>query len=160
MLNTIIPSHFHQWRKHCEASRMSSGRGRENPPLYTRREPVIHLCSASELLAEKVPESVRSVSYYSVAIKPRNTRFVLWRASPQAVTVEAIGTRGTRLRNSSGALPRIASPPVPRFAPHRALPGYAVNTGSRNSDGSRDLRDVTRNNTQHCVLPHVRLQCL
>jgi hypothetical protein len=51
--------------------------------------------------------------------------------------------------------------PYPRCAPHHALIGYAVNTGPRNSkEGSRDLRDVTRNNTQRCVLLHVRLQRL
>jgi hypothetical protein len=44
------------------------------------------------------------------------------------------------------------------FAPHRALLGYAVNTGMRNSkEGPRDVR---RNNTEHRVLPHVRLQGL
>jgi hypothetical protein len=43
--------------------------------------------------------------------------------------------------------------PHPRFAPHRALLGYAVNNGLYNSkEGPRDLRDVTRNNTQRCVL--------
>jgi hypothetical protein len=51
--------------------------------------------------------------------------------------------------------------PYPRFAPHRALLGYAVNTGLRNSkEGQRDLRDITSNNTQRCVLLHVRLQRL
>jgi hypothetical protein len=51
--------------------------------------------------------------------------------------------------------------PYPRCAPHRALLGYAIKTGSRNSkDGSRDLRDVMCNNTQRCILPHVRLQRL
>jgi hypothetical protein len=46
--------------------------------------------------------------------------------------------------------------PYPRFAPHRTLLGllgYAVNIGLRNSkEELRDLRDVTRNNTQRCVL--------
>jgi hypothetical protein len=43
--------------------------------------------------------------------------------------------------------------PSPRFASHPVLLGYAVATGSRNSkDGPRNLRDVTRNNTQRCVL--------
>jgi hypothetical protein len=43
--------------------------------------------------------------------------------------------------------------PYHRFAPHRALLGYAVTTGLRNSkEGSRDFRDVMRNNTQRCVL--------
>jgi hypothetical protein len=47
-------------------------------------------------------------------------------------------------------LPPLSSPP---FAPHRALLGYAVNTGSRNNkEKPRDIRDVTRNNTQRCVL--------
>jgi hypothetical protein len=47
--------------------------------------------------------------------------------------VEAQKPRGTRLRNSSGALPSRALPPLPpHFAPHCALLGYAVNTGSRN----------------------------
>jgi hypothetical protein len=45
----------------------------------------------------------------------------------------------------------------PRFTLHCALLGYAVNTGLRNSkEGPRDLRDVTCNNTQRCVLPRVR----
>jgi hypothetical protein len=83
--------------------------------------------------------------------------------SPHAGDVEAQKPRGTRLRNSSRALPSRALPPLPspRFAPHHALLGYAVNTESHNSEeGSRDLCDVTRNNTQRCVLPHVRLQRL
>jgi hypothetical protein len=51
--------------------------------------------------------------------------------------------------------------PSPRFALHCALLGYTVNTGSRNSkEGSRDFRDIMCNNTQCCVLPHVRLQRL
>jgi hypothetical protein len=42
--------------------------------------------------------------------------------------------------------------PSPRFVPHRVLLGYAVTTGLRNSkEGPRDLRDVMRNDTQHCV---------
>jgi hypothetical protein len=49
-----------------------------------------------------------------------------------------------------GVLPLL---PSPRFASHRALLGYAVNTGWRKSQvGSRDFRDVKRNNTQRCVL--------
>jgi hypothetical protein len=41
----------------------------------------------------------------------------------------------------------------PRFASHRTLLGYAVNTGLGNSKGGpRDLRDVTRNSTQRYVL--------
>jgi hypothetical protein len=47
----------------------------------------------------------------------------------------------------------LPSLPSPCFAPHRALLGYTVNTGSRNSkEGPRDLHDVTRNNTQRCIL--------
>jgi hypothetical protein len=39
--------------------------------------------------------------------------------------------------------------PYSRFAPHRTLLGYAVNTGLRNSkEGPRDVRDVMRNNAQ------------
>jgi hypothetical protein len=41
-------------------------------------------------------------------------------------------------------------PPLPSF---RMLLGYTVITWSRNSkEGQSDLSDVTRNNTQHCVL--------
>jgi hypothetical protein len=83
--------------------------------------------------------------------------------SPHARAVETQKPRGTQLRNSSGALPSRALPPLPspHFAPHHALLGYAINAGSRNSkEGSRDLRDITCNNTQRCVLPHVRLQRL
>jgi hypothetical protein len=59
----------------------------------------------------------------------------------------------TRMRYNSGALSRLASPPFIPLAPHRVLLGYAVTTGSRNSkEGPRDLRNVTRNNTQRCVL--------
>jgi hypothetical protein len=49
---------------------------------------------------------------------------------------------------------RVSPPlPSPLFVPHRTLLGYAVNTGSRNTkEGPRDLRDVTRNDTQRCVL--------
>jgi hypothetical protein len=49
---------------------------------------------------------------------------------------------------------RILPPlPSPNFPTHHALLGYAVNTGSRDSkEGPRDLRDVTHNNTQRCVL--------
>jgi hypothetical protein len=59
---------------------------------------------------------------------------------------------GTRLRNSSGAPRRILPlPPSPIFAP--VLLGYAVTIGPRNSkEGQTDLRDITRNNTQSCVL--------
>jgi hypothetical protein len=47
----------------------------------------------------------------------------------------------------------LPSLPSPLFAPHSVLLGYMVTTGSRNSkEGPRDLSDVTRNNTQHCVL--------
>jgi hypothetical protein len=43
--------------------------------------------------------------------------------------------------------------PSPRFAPHLLLLGYAVTTGSRKSkEGTRDLHDIMRNNTQRCVL--------
>jgi hypothetical protein len=82
--------------------------------------------------------------------------------SPHVRVVEAQKPRGTRLRNS-GALPsRVLHPhPSPRYAPYRSLLGYAFNTGSRNSmEGPRDLRDVTRNNTQRCLLPHLRLRHL
>jgi hypothetical protein len=41
-------------------------------------------------------------------------------------------------------------PPLPSF---RVLLGYAVITWSRNSkEGQSDLSDVTRNNTQRCIL--------
>jgi hypothetical protein len=44
-----------------------------------------------------------------------------------------------------------------RAAP-RALLGDTVNDGPRNStEGSCDLRDDTRNSTERCFLPHVRL---
>jgi hypothetical protein len=33
--------------------------------------------------------------------------------------------------------------PSSRFAPHHTFLGEAVNVGSRNSEGSRDIRDVT-----------------
>jgi hypothetical protein len=47
-------------------------------------------------------------------------------------------------------LPPLSSP---RFATHRVLLGYAVTTRSRNSkEVPRDLSDVTRKNTQRCVL--------
>jgi hypothetical protein len=65
--------------------------------------------------------------------------------SPHAGDVEAQKPRGTRLCNSSGALPSRALPPLPspRFAPHRALLDYAAKTGSRNSKvGSHDFRDI------------------
>jgi hypothetical protein len=56
--------------------------------------------------------------------------------------------QGTRLCNSSGALPHLASPPLVRV-----LLGYAAITWSRNSkEGQRDPSDVARNNTQRCVL--------
>jgi hypothetical protein len=43
--------------------------------------------------------------------------------------------------------------PSPLFTPRRALPGYAVTTGSHNNkEGPRDLSDIARNNTQCCVL--------
>jgi hypothetical protein len=79
----------------------------------------------------------------------------LWRIRPIAGDVEGQKPRGTRLRNSSGVLPSRALLLLP---PHRALLGYAVNTGSHNSKkGARDLRDVICNNTKRCVLPYVRL---
>jgi hypothetical protein len=53
----------------------------------------------------------------------------------------------TRLRNSSDQCFTLPSPcfPFPRFAPHRTLLGYAVNTGLHDS-------------TQRCVLPQVRFR--
>jgi hypothetical protein len=81
--------------------------------------------------------------------------------SPNVGAVKVQKPRGMWLRNSSRALLSRALPPLrSRFPPHRALLGYAVNTGSRNSEGSCDHRNDTHNNTQHCVLPHVRLQHL
>jgi hypothetical protein len=43
--------------------------------------------------------------------------------------------------------------PSPLFTPHHVLLGCTVTTGSHNSkEGPRDLRDITRNNTQRFVL--------
>jgi hypothetical protein len=67
--------------------------------------------------------------------------------SPHAGAVEARKSRGTRLRNSSGALSSCALllVPSPRFSPHRTLLGDAVNTRLHNS-------------TRRRVLPHVRFR--
>jgi hypothetical protein len=58
-------------------------------------------------------------------------------SSPHAGAVDVQKPQGTRLHNSSVAPPSCALPPLlsPHFAPHCALLGYAVNTGSRNSEG-------------------------
>jgi hypothetical protein len=74
--------------------------------------------------------------------------YILWHNRPMR---ELLKFRNMEDRDCATVVERCrALPPLPspRLAPHRALLGYAVNTGSRNSkEGPRDLRDVTRNNT-------------
>jgi hypothetical protein len=69
---------------------------------------------------------------------------------------ELLKFRNLEERDSATVVERcrvLPSLPSPRFAPHRVLLGYMVNTGSRNSKkGPRDLRDVTCNKTQRCIL--------
>jgi hypothetical protein len=88
-------------------------------------------------------------------------KIILWRILPVR---EMLKHRNLEERDCTTAVEYCrALPPLPspRFAPHHAFLGYVVNTGSCNSkEVSHDLRDVTRNNTQHCTLPHVRLQRL
>jgi hypothetical protein len=97
------------------------------------------------------------IIYYIVVTFVRMcSLFILWHICPMREMLKE--PQGTRLCNSSGVLPRHALPPLPspRFTPHRALLGYAVNTGLCNSkEGSRDLHDVTRNSTQRCILQHL-----
>jgi hypothetical protein len=91
----------------------------------------------------------------------KNTDIVAY--SPHAGNVEAQKPQGTQVRKQqwSAAELRLTSPPFPRSAPHHVLLGYAVNTGSRISkEASSDLHNITRDNTQCCVLLHVRLQHL
>jgi hypothetical protein len=73
---------------------------------------------------------------------------VVWRNRPMR---ELLKFRNLKKDNCATVVSDVF--PYPRFAPHRVLLGYAVNTGLRNSkEGPRDLRDVMRKNTQRCVL--------
>jgi hypothetical protein len=78
---------------------------------------------------------------------------ILWRNRPMR---ELLKFRNLKERDCATLAERChALPPLPSplFAPHCALLGYAVTTGSRNNkEGPRDLSDVTRNNTQRCDL--------
>jgi hypothetical protein len=94
-------------------------------------------------------------------VRNETTAYIVWRVHPMW---EMLKRRNLEERDCATvvecchALPPL---PSPRFALHHALLGYMVNTGSHSSkEGSRDLRNITCNNTQRCILLHVRLQCL
>jgi hypothetical protein len=77
----------------------------------------------------------------------------MWRIRPVRELLKRRNLE-TRLRNNSKRYSVLPSPRFssPRFTPHHAFLGDAVNDGSRNSkEGSRDLRDVTCNSTQSRV---------
>jgi hypothetical protein len=87
---------------------------------------------------------------------------MLWRIRPMREPLKRRKLE-TRLRNSSERCLLRAEPrlPCPRFVPHHAFLCDAANVGSRNSEeGSRDLRYVTRKNTERCVFPRVRFRII
>jgi hypothetical protein len=72
----------------------------------------------------------------------------MWRNRPMR---EVMKFRNLKERDCATVADRCRIlPPLPSFG---MLLGYAVITWSHNSkEGQRDLTDVTRNNTQRCVL--------
>jgi hypothetical protein len=77
-----------------------------------------------------------------------HNRYVMWSNRPMW---EVITFRNLKERDCATVPERCrVLPSLPSF---RMLLGYAVITWSRNSkEGQSDLTDVTRNNTQRCVL--------
>jgi hypothetical protein len=90
------------------------------------------------------------IKYYlcEFVYAPHSKLIILWRNRPMR---EVMKFRNLKERDCATVAERCrVLPPLPWF---RVLLGYAVITWSRNSkEGQRDLSDITRNNTQRCVL--------
>jgi hypothetical protein len=77
----------------------------------------------------------------------KQPRKILWRICPMRELLKRRNFE-TRLRNST-------EPSSAEIC--RAVQSLALLSDSRNSkEGSRDLCDITRNNTERCLLPRVR----